>query len=219
MNEWWLLGGLLFLLVMALVLACYPLRHSKISVLTLTPILFCLVSSAYWRWGAWFDLKNHLYQQAKQQQIQDMLQSVRSPQELVDKLKARLQQQPDSARGWYLLGRLYASQDQWPAAHDAYGKAYQLKADEPTTVNYAQSLWQINHQQFNDEIRALLHTALQKNAHQPDALAMLAMDAFIGHAYQQAIDYWQQLLKIAPPQSEEAHAIRKAIARAQRKLS
>ena len=76
-------------------------------------------------------------------------------------------------------------------------------------------MWQLNHQKFNGESRALLQAVLKKNANQPDALAMLAMDAFIGHAYQRAIDYWQRLLKIAPPQSDDAEAIRKAIAKAQ----
>ena len=219
MNEWWLFGGLLFLLIIALVIALYPLRKPKISVMMLMPVISCLVAFAYWRWGAWPDWQNYIQQQAKQEQVQAMLKSVRNPQDLIIKLKARLALQPRSARGWYLLGRLYASQGQWQHAHDAYAKAHHLKPqDEQATVNYAQSLWQINHQAFDPNIRLLLQSVLQKNANQPDALAMLAMDAFVGHAYQQAIDYWQRLLKISPPHSEDAQAIRKAIVKAQQKL-
>ncbi len=48
---------------------------------------------------------------------------------------------------------------------------------------------------------------------------MLAMDAYMRHSYQQAINYWQHLLTIIPPQSDDAMAIRKAIAKAQQKLS
>ncbi len=175
---------------------------------------------AYWRWGAWPDWQKYIQQQAKQQQVQAMLRSVRNPQDLIAKLQARLEHQPDSARGWYLLGRLYASQDQWQQAHDAYAKAYRLKPhDEQITVNYAQSLWQLNHQAFDTEIRTLFQSILLKNVNQSDALAMLAMDAFVGHAYQQAIDYWQRLLKNSPPHSEEAQAIRKAIVKAQQKMT
>lgn len=47
---------------------------------------------------------------------------------------------------------------------------------------------------------------------------MLAMDAFVSHAYEDAIRYWQRLLKLAPEQSEEAQAIRKAIAKAEEHL-
>lgn len=220
MNEWALISGLLFLFIIAVMVALYPLRKPAISMTVLTPILFCLVAFAYWRWGALPDWKTYIHEEARQQQIHAMLQTVRSPQELVDKLKARLAKQPDSMKGWYLLGKLYASQGQWEPARDAFAKAYQLQpTDEQNAINYAQSLWQVNDQQFDDGIRTILHAILQKNAEQPDALSMLAMDAFMGHSYQSAIDYWQQLLKIAPPQSEDAKAIRKAIAQAQLKLT
>ncbi len=219
-NEWWLLVGLSFFLIIAVLVALYPFRKGKISILMLTPLLFFIVATAYWRWGAWPEWRNFIQQQVKQQQAQAMLQSVKSPQELIDKLQARLKKQPDSARGWYLLGRLYASQGQWQEASNAYAKAYRLQpTQEQITVNYAQSLWQLNHQQFDDNIRAKFQSVLNSNDTQPDALAMLAMDAYKGRAYQQAIDYWQRLLKVAPPQSEEAQAIRKAIAKAQHKLS
>ena len=220
MNEWSLLLVFVVFLIISLIVALYPLQKRAMSGMLLAPIIFSLVAFAYWRWGAWPDLNRFIHQQARQQQAQAMLKSIRNPQELIDRLKARLEQQPDSPRGWYLLGRVFASQEQWPQAHEAFAKAHHLKPDdEQTTVNYAQSLWQLNHQKFNDESRALFQTVLQKNANQPDALAMLAMDAFIGHAYQQAIDYWQRLLKFAPPQSEEAQSIRKAIAKAQHSMT
>ena len=186
----------------------------------LTPILFCLVSAAYWCLGSWPDWTTYIKKQTRQQQAQVMLQSVRNPQELINKLIVRLKQEPDSARGWYLLGRLYASQNQWQQASNAYANAYRLKPTSvQTEINYAQSLWQLNHQTFDAKSRALFQSVLLKNENQPDALAMLAIDSFIGHAYQQAIDYWQRLLKIAPPQSEEAQAIRKSIARAHQKMA
>lgn len=216
-NHWWLLGGLLVLFCIALLLALYPLRKSKVHVVMLVPVIFCSVAFAYWRWGAWPEWKQYVQHQVRQQQAEAMLQSIRSPEELIAKLKARLKQQPRSAKGWYLLGRLYANQGQWQHARDAFAKAYQLNPnDEPITVNYAQSLWQLNDRQFDEEIRGLFQSVLKRNENQPDALAMLAMDAFIGHSYEQAINYWEQLLKIAPPQSEDAIAIRKAIAKAQR---
>ena len=55
---------------------------------------------------------------------------------------------------------------------------------------------------------------LQRNPNQPDAIAMLATDAFEQDDFQQAIDYWQHLLDLIPPQSDEAKAIRRAINKA-----
>ncbi|WED41786.1 tetratricopeptide repeat protein [Legionella cardiaca] len=218
MNKW-LLICFLMLVLLALPVILYPFRKSKGISFLLTLMIALAIIAGYWHWGAMPQWQLFLDHEEKQKKVQAVLQSIKNPMQLIEKLKARLQTDPNSARGWYLLGRLYASQEQWVSARDAFEKAHQLNPDdEATTVNYAQSLWQLNQQQFNDAIRALFKKLLQKNPNQPDALAMLAMDAFTAQDYQQAIDYWQQLLKLAPEQSQEAQMIRKAIAKAQQQL-
>lgn len=219
MNEWWLVISFIVLGFLALPLVLYPLRKSRLQMLMFIPVLILALSFAYWQWGAWPAWQLYVKNEAKQKQIQAVLQTIKSPAELIDRLKARLKENPESARGWYLLGRLYASQDSWTEARDAFFKAHRLELEnESATINYAQSLWQLNQQQFNEQIRDLFKEVLQKHPNQPDALAMLAMDAFTGHDYQLAIDYWQHLLKLAPQQSEEAEIIRKAIAKAEQPL-
>lgn len=219
MNEWWLLVSFIVLGLFALPLALYPLRNSKLLMVAVVPVLVVLSSLAYWRWGAWPAWQENQHREAAQQQIQAVLQTIKSPTELIERMKGRLRQDPTSERGWYLLGRLYASQGQWLEARDAFSKALELKPEnEITLINYVQSLLQLNQQQFNEQIRGLLKNLLQKDPNQPDALAMLAMDAFTEKNYRLAIDYWQQLLKLAPEQSEEAQLLRKAIAKAQQKL-
>ncbi len=219
MNEGMLWGGFIGLLILALIVAIYPLRHAKKtgSILTLMILLYVVMAYAYW--GALPQWRHHLQQQASLQQIQTVLQSVKGPAALIEKLKARLTEEPEKARGWYLLGRLYASQEQWQLAETAFLKAHRLEpANEQITVNYAQSLWQLNHQRFNGTIRGLFQAVLKKNKNQPDALGMLAIDAFQSHDYQEAINDWQRLLDLVAPQSEDAKSIRKAIAKAQAQL-
>ncbi len=218
-----LIGCGFILLVIAIFVALSPFYKQKSGLIPLGLIavmLFILPLLAYQYWGARSEWNRYQQQLSKQQQVNAVVQSVRgNPQIIVNQLKKRLEQQPQSARGWYLLGRLYASQGEWQLAHDAFIKAHRLKPNnEKITLNYVQSLWQLNNQQFNDETRGLLQSVYQKNPKQPDALAMLAMDAYLRHAYKQAIDYWQYLLHLIPPQSEDALAIRKAIAKAQQKL-
>lgn len=219
MNEWWLLISFIVLGLLALPLALYPLRKTKWLMVIIVPVFVVFSSLVYWRWGAWSSWQEYQHREATQQQVQAVLQTIKSPAELVERMKTRLKQDPNSERGWYLLGRLYASQGQWLEARDAFLKALELKPEnEMTLINYAQSLLQLNQQQFNKQIREILKNLLQKDPNQPDALAMLAMDAFADRNYQLAIDYWQQLLKLAPEQSEEAQLLRKAIAKAQQKL-
>ncbi len=219
MSEWCLYLGFMILLLTALVIALYPLRQHRIGVILLVPLFTIVIGVAYWYWGTWLDWRLYLKQTIQQQQVHALLQTIHGSDELINKLKARLNEKPKSARGWYLLGRLYASQNQWQQANDAFATAHRLKpSDEQVTVNYIQSLWQLNHQEYNNTIRDLLKALVKGNPNQPDALAMLAMDAYMSQVYQQAIDYWQRLLLLAPPQSEEAQAIRKAIAKAQQNI-
>jgi cytochrome c-type biogenesis protein CcmH len=219
MNEWWLLLCFIILALLMVVVALYPLRQTKRFAVILIPILIIALSGAYWWWGAWFAWQRHVQEMERQRRVEAVLKTIKNPTELVDRLKTRLQANPENARGWYLLGRLYTSQGQWQLASEAFAQAHQLDAsDIITTVNYGQSLWQLNQQQFNQQIRTLFTDLLQKAPDQPDALAMLAVDSFAHRHYQQAINYWQHLLKLAPEQSEEAKMIRKAIAKAQQQL-
>ena len=217
MSEWWLLGGFISLFIVGSMITLFPFYKSRLSLFILSPVVLLSVVMMYWLWGGFQGWIGYIHADRQQQKVQAMLKKLNDPMDVVDMLKARLKQQPDSARGWYLLGRVYASLNQWPKAQEAYAKAHRLTPDDlQITINDALSLWELNHKTCNDEIRRLFQSVLQQDANQPDALAMLAMDAFLGHAYKPAIDYWQRLLNTVPPQSEEAKAIRRAIAKAAR---
>lgn len=216
MSEWWLVSVLVLVSILASALIIYPLRRHVFFSVILVPIIFVLVMGGYYLWGGFALWQNYVAHNKSQALAQQMLKTIKTPQELIDKLRAKLDDSPKSAKGWYLLGRLYSNQNDKKHALEAFGKAYHFKPqDEQFAVNYAHSLWDMNQQQFNATIREIFISLLNKNPNQPDALAMLAMDAYLSHDYNDAITYWQRLLKIAPQQSEEADAIRKAIAKAQ----
>ncbi|MDR3442511.1 MAG: hypothetical protein P4L65_05790 [Legionella sp.] len=219
MNEWWLLGFLFGITLFACALIVYPLRRHLLVSLLLVPVIFALSFTGYYFWGDFAKWQDYLQHQESQSQAQNMLKNIKSPQELIEKLRARLDDSLKSAKGWYLLGRLYAGQNDRKNEVAAYAKANQLDpANEQFEVNYAHSLWQLNNRQFNAQITGLFQHLLKNNPNQPDALSMLAMNAFVNHAYEEAITYWQRLLKLAPAQSEEAAAIRKAIAKSEERL-
>jgi cytochrome c-type biogenesis protein CcmH/NrfG len=219
MNEWWLIAVLSSVATIASIILIHPLKRTKLLSLLLIPFILVLVAGGYFLWGG-FDLwQDYIQKNESQKQARQMLRSIKSPQELIAKLKEKLDNTPKSAKGWYLLGRLYSAQNENEHAAEAFAKAYELAPDdEQYAVNYAHGLWQLNNRQFSLPIIQLFNKLLDKNPKQPDALAMLAMNAYMNHDYQSAINYWQRLLELAPPQSDEALAIRKAIAKAQERI-
>lgn len=219
MIEWWLLSLLIGMTLLASILIIYPLKHRLIASLVLIPVIFVVVFTGYYYWGGFGKWQDYIQRQEKQEQAEAMLKSIKSPQELINKLQAKLDDTPKSAKGWYLLGRLYSSQNEKQKAVDAFAKAYRFNPnDEQYAVNYAHSLWQLHNRQFTEQVTEIFNNLLKTNPNQPDALAMLAMDAYTSHAYEDAVNYWQRLLKLAPSQSEEAKAIRKAIAKAEEQI-
>jgi len=220
MSDWWLIGVLLTLALGASFFLIYPLNMKKLSSSLLSLVLLGLIIGAYLSCGSLSQWQAYQQKQESQKQAQAMLKTIKSPDELIRKLRAKLDDTPKSAKGWYLLGRLYENQNNVELAVSAFAKAHQFEPqNEQYTVNYAHALWQQNNQQFSPKIIEIFNSLLAKNPNQPDALAMLAMKEFMNHDYEQAINYWQKLLKVVPPQSQEALAIHKAIAKAQETLN
>ena len=219
MNEKLLVGLLLSVMLLAGMIALYPLQKKRSFTASLFILVLSLFSLGYWQWGGFKAWQENIHQQDSQKQLAILMKQAKGPDAIIKQLNLRLKENPNSAKGWYLLARVYSSQGDWTKALAAFTKAHQLEPEnEAYSVYYAQGLWQVNHQEFSETIRSLFITILNKNPNQPDALAMLAMDAFMSHAYEDAIQYWQRLLTMAPGESEEALALRKAIAQAQQKL-
>jgi len=220
MNNWYLLVVFAIFMALPSVLMLYPLKqHRRKASLILLPCLMIFAGLGYHQWGSWPVWQHYVAEQRMQQEIKRVLAQIKSPDELIERLKSRLDETPASARGWYLLGRLYISQNAWQKAKDAFAKACQLNpADEAAKINYIEAQWQLHDQQFDASLRRDLQDVLHKNPNQPDALALLAMDAYQSNNYPDAIQFWQHLLRMAPENSPESKSLRKAIAKAQQKL-
>ena len=212
MNDWQWGIGISVLTAVAVVYAVFPWHKQRYVVFGLVPLMLAIAGLMYGLWGSWPAWRSHQQHMRQHARVQDVLKTLKGPDSLIQRLKIHLKAQPNSARGWYLLGRLYASQQRWNDALQALQSAYKLKPqDELIAVNYAQSLFGSQSEVDHTTARQVLSAVLKQNPNQADALAMLAMDAQQRLADKEALAYWEHLLTLVPPYSKEADAVRKAI--------
>jgi len=175
-----------------------------------------------------------LYQQIGSVELIDRLQQARSMQsqppqqsaqptasidEMVEKLAARLQEQPDDVKGWVMLARSYSILKRHSEAMTAYENVLRLGGENADLLtDYADAMVMANNGGFNDSSGALLTRALELD---PDNLKGLWLT---GHwknqsgEYAEALRYWQQAAAQLPPDSEDAAVIAQQISRVQAQL-
>lgn len=156
---------------------------------------------------------------SQSQPVQQSSQSLGSVEDMVAKLAARLQQQPDDLKGWVMLARSYAIMKRYSEAETAYANVLRLGGENADLLtDYVDTMVMADGGTFNEESAALLLRALEL---EPDNLKALWL---AGHwknqsgDYQAALDYWQQAAAKLPPDSEDAAVITGQINQLQEKL-
>jgi cytochrome c-type biogenesis protein CcmH len=119
-------------------------------------------------------------------------------------LAKRLEQSPDDAQGWIMLGRSYVSLEKYTDASNAYAKASALKPDDADLLgDYAFALAMTNGRQLQGQPFELIKKALQLDPKNIKALDLAATAEFQAKNYKQAIDYWQKALELVPADAGE----------------
>jgi len=138
--------------------------------------------------------------------------------EMVAKLAARLQQQPDDLKGWVMLARTYSILKRYSEAETAYANVLRLGGENASLLtDYADAMTMANNGMFTDQAGTLLTRVLELD---PDNIKGLWL---AGHwknqsgAYAEAIHYWQQAAAQLPPGSEDAAVIAQQISELQGK--
>jgi cytochrome c-type biogenesis protein CcmH len=134
---------------------------------------------------------------------------------LVQRLAARMEQTPDDAEGWMLLARSLSVLGQHERSAQAYARAVQLSPnDAGMLADYADTLAMARGGNLEGEPLALVQRALKIDPQHVKALALAGTAQFDRGDYAAAIGYWEQLLKITPPESEFARSVAGSIAEA-----
>lgn len=138
-------------------------------------------------------------------------------QAMVDSLAARLARNPDDPSGWFMLARSYRHFEKYEEAATAFAKAATVIQTDPLALSeYAETLARSNQTGFKGEPTQLLERALSLNPREPFALTLAGAAALERQDYPTAIDYWQQLLRLLPSDSDAAQAVATSIERARR---
>ena len=135
--------------------------------------------------------------------------------EMVANLAARLQQQPDDAKGWYMLARSYSALKRYQQAAQAYSQVLTLvgEQDPQLLTDFAEALALAHDGKLTGQPTILLTAALELDPDHQQALWLAGFAAAQKQDYLAAIDYWQRFLKQLPAEEIEARqALEKQIA-------
>jgi cytochrome c-type biogenesis protein CcmH len=132
----------------------------------------------------------------------------------VDKLAARLKQNPNDPQGWTMLARSYMMQEKFSDAAAAYEKLTALNAnDADAWTDYAEALALANGQNLAGKPTEAINRALQINPQHQKALDLSGSAYYQAGDYKKAIEQWQKLLKLLPPGSDELKTITEQISK------
>lgn len=195
------------------------LVNRKIALLILGCGLPLLAITGYLQWGDSQGLKLALNSREQVATVQKLRVQLQTPSQVIKALQERLKQDPNSAQGWFLLGRIYVSLGAFKEAVRAFAQAEKLDSNNPDILfQYAQALYFYQHS-LKGKPAELLNKLLQIKPQNDLAINLLAIAAYEEGNYQQAIDYWEKILPNYTTDSSDGQALLTAIAKAQTALA
>jgi len=135
---------------------------------------------------------------------------------MVDKLAARLKENPGDIEGWTMLGRSYSVLGKHPQAMEAFKQAVSLRpGDAVLLADYADSMAMVNGRNLEGEPSRLIARALQADPNNLKALSLAGTAAFMRKDYALALRHWEKMQQVAPD-SDFARQIQGGIDEARR---
>ena len=137
-------------------------------------------------------------------------------QAMVDRLAERLKANPEDAQGWLMLGRSYAVLGRFDEAASALAKAVErLPNNADVLADYADTLAMTQGGRLQGKPEEIIERALKIDPDNPKALALAGTVAFEKKDYQNAVNYWEHLLRLVAQEDPEfARSVSASIAEA-----
>ncbi|OLU17376.1 c-type cytochrome biogenesis protein CcmI [Pseudomonas sp. PA1(2017)] len=181
-------------------------RAVPLLAVVLVPVL---AVSLYLQWGA-ID---------KVEQARTFAGEPHSIEEMTARLEQAVQNNPESAEGWYFLGRSYMAQQRAADAARAFGQAVKVAGREPELLGqWAQALYFAADKQWSPQLDALTSEALKADPEEVTSLGLLGIAAYEEQRFADAIGYWERLVAVLPDGDPSRQAIAGGIERARQEL-
>jgi cytochrome c-type biogenesis protein CcmH len=127
---------------------------------------------------------------------------------MVNRLAAKLRENPDDVEGWKLLGRSYTVLGRFDHAVAAYARAAERAPRDPELLaDFADALAMVHGQRLAGEPERLVQRALEIDPNNLKALALAGTAAYERRDYAKAAELWSRMLPLVSPGSEDARSI------------
>ncbi len=134
--------------------------------------------------------------------------SVEQIESMIAKLAAHQEQNPEDLKGWALLARSYRAMGRLAEAENAYERAASLVDRDPTMLaEYADLLAERAKGNLEGRPLTLVKRALALDPDHMLALALAGTAAYNRKDYAETLTHWERLVKLMPPESEDAQAL------------
>lgn len=134
---------------------------------------------------------------------------------MVEGLAARLENNPDDAQGWRMLGRSYVALGRYEDALAALERAVAMMPNDPDLLaDYADSLAMTSGKRLVGKPVEMIRRALQLDPNHQKSLWLAGTAAYDQGDYPAAVSYWERLQRQLAPGSQEATQVQDIIAEA-----
>ena len=138
--------------------------------------------------------------------------------QMVADFALKMEKDPNNLKGWAMLARSYRILGRNEEAAKAYARAGNFINDDPELLaEYADVLVGVAKGSFVGKPMQLIQQALKLDPNNLLALWLSGTAAFTNGNYASAVQTWERLAKLLPPNSEEARAIATSIEEARSK--
>ncbi len=169
----------------------------------------------YWHLGSYQVIENPALAQARTQSADPHASGGQAPsiEELIERVKNHLRDNPEDERGWFMLGRTYLSLQQYDKAVTALQRSYDLSSTEPAVMlALADAIAMTRDGDMSGQAEQLVKQALDIVPSDPTALWLAGLAAEQANRNREAWDHWSKLLPLLQEDPQSTAEVRSLLA-------